>query len=120
MLEEIGRRPTTADSAGAQSGSVPHPDNREGYAWAAAMGLGLTTLGRGRSASGLADMRIEQRLRQAQATLTAVRNRMAAPPLRTLHMPGLLPGGCRLTRDFCEGVFFHIQGRWARTTGWSG
>ena len=64
MMEEIGRRPTTTDSAGAQNGSVSHPDNREGYAWAAAMGLGLITLGRGRSAAGLADMRIEQRLRQ--------------------------------------------------------
>ncbi len=66
MMEEIGRRPTTTDSAGAQNGSVSHPDNREGYAWAAAMGLGLITLGRGRGAAGLADMRIEQRLRQAQ------------------------------------------------------
>lgn len=80
MMEEIGRRPTTTDSAGAQNGSVSHPDNREGYAWAAAMGLGLITLGRGRSAAGLADMRIEQRLRQAQTTLTAVHGMIAAPP----------------------------------------
>ena len=82
MMEEIGRRPTTTDSAGAQNGSVSHPDNREGYAWAAAMGLGLITLGRGRRAAGLADMRIQQRLRQAHATLPTVHGTIAAPPLR--------------------------------------
>ena len=65
MLEEIGRRPTSSDAASAtqQPGPGPGHENREGYAWAAAMGLGLITLGKGRAAAGLADMRIEQRLR---------------------------------------------------------
>ena len=97
MMEEIGRRPTTTDSAGAQNGSVSHPDNREGYAWAAAMGLGLITLGRGRSAIGLADMRIEQRLRQAHITLPLVYGTIAAPPQRTSPVPCLLPGCCGMT-----------------------
>lgn len=66
MIEEIGRRPTSLDTTCATQnpqGSAHHPENRESYAWSAAMGLGLITLGKGRNASGLSDMRIEQRLR---------------------------------------------------------
>ena len=36
---------------------------REGYALAAGLALGLITLGRGRSAAGLADLQLEERLR---------------------------------------------------------
>ena len=71
-MEEIGRRPTSIDTTCAGTnpqGSAHHPENREGYAWSAALGLGLITLGKGRSASGLADMRIEQRLRHAHLAL---------------------------------------------------
>ena len=68
MIEEIGRRPTSVDMTCATQnpqGSAHHPENREGYAWSAAIALGLITLGKGRNASGLTDMRIEQRLRCA-------------------------------------------------------
>jgi anaphase-promoting complex subunit 1 len=39
------------------------PRGREGYALAAGLALGLVTLGRGRAAVGLADLRIPERLR---------------------------------------------------------
>ncbi|KAK9819157.1 hypothetical protein WJX81_007920 [Elliptochloris bilobata] len=79
MIEEIGRRPggdgsgggsgdggdggaqrNNADAAGA-SGAVAQ--DREGYALAAGLALGLITLGRGHDAAGLADMHIVDRLR---------------------------------------------------------
>jgi hypothetical protein len=72
MMEEIGRRPTSIDTTCASTnpqGSAHHPEDREGYAWSAALGLGLITLGKGRRANGLADMRIEQRLRHAPLSL---------------------------------------------------
>ena len=37
--------------------------DREGYALAAGLALGLIALGRGRGAAGLADLRLEDRLR---------------------------------------------------------
>jgi anaphase-promoting complex subunit 1 len=37
--------------------------DREAYALAAGLALGLITLGRGRGAAGLADLQIEDRLR---------------------------------------------------------
>ena len=37
--------------------------DREGYALAAGLALGLITLGRGRSAVGLADLHVEDKLR---------------------------------------------------------
>ena len=76
MIEEIGRRPTSLDTTSATQspqGSAHHPENREGYAWSAAIGLGLITLGKGRAASGLADMRIEQRLRCAPCDNSAAK-----------------------------------------------
>ena len=51
LLEEIGRRP----------GSEVIRD-REGYSLAAGLALGLVTLGKGSSALGLADLRLEDRL----------------------------------------------------------
>ena len=68
MMDEIGRRPTSVDMTCATQnpqGTAHHPENRESYAWSAAMALGLITLGKGRNAGGLTDMRIEQRLRCA-------------------------------------------------------
>ena len=80
MIEEIGRRPgnaggtvagdggdagvqrNNADVAGA-SGAVAQ--DREGYALAAGLALGLITLGRGHEAAGLADLHIVDRLRCA-------------------------------------------------------
>lgn len=58
MLEEIGRRPCSSES-----GSGVGAQEREGYALAAGLALGLITLGRGRQALGLSDLRIEERLR---------------------------------------------------------
>ncbi|KAL2629518.1 hypothetical protein R1flu_014204 [Riccia fluitans] len=52
LLAEIGRKP------GGDS-----PLDREGYALAAGLALGLVTLGRGNDAWGLSDLRIEDRLR---------------------------------------------------------
>ena len=74
MIEEIGRRPTSIDMTCATQnpqGSAHHPENREGYAFSAAIGLGLITLGKGRNAGGLTDMRIEQRLRYMYLKVTA-------------------------------------------------
>ncbi|GAB4821235.1 hypothetical protein N2152v2_008281 [Parachlorella kessleri] len=69
MLEEIGRRPGAASKqtpAEATPGVDLHQGvshDREGYALAAGMALGLITLGRGRKALGLADLHLEERLR---------------------------------------------------------
>ena len=60
MLEEIGRRPGSSEG-----GSGIGAQEREGYALAAGLALGLITLGRGRQALGLSDLRIEDRLRCA-------------------------------------------------------
>ncbi|EFN54660.1 hypothetical protein CHLNCDRAFT_9822, partial [Chlorella variabilis] len=54
MLEEIGRRPGAA---------CTRCRDREGYALAAGLALGLITLGRGRAAVGLADLHLEDKLR---------------------------------------------------------
>ncbi|PSC69420.1 anaphase-promoting complex subunit 1 isoform X2 isoform B [Micractinium conductrix] len=69
MLEEIGRRPGAA--AQGEDGGQPHgaglhkgvTQDREGYALAAGLALGLITLGRGRAAVGLADLHLEEKLR---------------------------------------------------------
>ncbi len=83
MIEEIGRRPggvsggggeagdsaaqrNNADPAGA-SGAVAQ--DREGYALAAGLALGLITLGRGHDAAGIADLHIVDRLRCARLNL---------------------------------------------------
>ncbi len=64
LLDEIGRRPGgLGDSGGI--GSVAWAQERDGYALAAGLALGLVTLGSGRRALGLADLRIEDRLRSA-------------------------------------------------------
>ncbi|XP_024523349.1 anaphase-promoting complex subunit 1 isoform X2 [Selaginella moellendorffii] len=52
LLAEIGRKPGSDSSL-----------DREGYALAAGVALGLVTLGRGKDAWGLADLQIEDRLR---------------------------------------------------------
>lgn len=69
MLEEIGRRPTseydhkTPSFQGiSDSGNTISADS-EGYALSAGLALGLICLGHGRNAAGLADMRIEDRLK---------------------------------------------------------
>lgn len=68
MLEEIGRKPGSAGAtksaaaATTTSGSTIAAD-RESYALSAGLALGLICLGQGRNAVGLADMRIEERLR---------------------------------------------------------
>jgi anaphase-promoting complex subunit 1 len=64
LLDEIGRRPGGSGDAGGIR-SVAWAQEREGYALAAGLALGLVTLGSGRSALGLADLRIEDRLRSA-------------------------------------------------------
>ncbi|CAD7696275.1 unnamed protein product [Ostreobium quekettii] len=65
LLEEIGRRPgrsTTVDIGyGNSNGGVTQ--DREGYALAAGLALGLVNLGNGGQACGLEDLRIEECLR---------------------------------------------------------
>ncbi len=66
MLEEIGRRPGAAngeEGPGVNGGAVTQ--DREGYALAAGLALGLVTLGRGQNAPGLSDIQIADRLRSA-------------------------------------------------------
>ncbi|KAI3425098.1 hypothetical protein D9Q98_008476 [Chlorella vulgaris] len=75
MLDEIGRRPGSAakgaeeqqqQQQGSNSGTGLHKgvtQDREGYALAAGLALGLITLGRGRAAVGLADLHLEDKLR---------------------------------------------------------
>ncbi len=45
----------------AQGAAVPH--DREGYALAAGLALGLVTLGHGKHAFGLTDLGLEEKLR---------------------------------------------------------
>ena len=60
-LAEIGRDPA---GGGANAESDAHASGgREGYALAAGFALGLTALGRGADAVGLADLRVVERLR---------------------------------------------------------
>jgi anaphase-promoting complex subunit 1 len=56
LLGEIGRRASDSISV-----------DREGYSLAAGIALGFVTLGRGNTASGLADLHIEDRLRRFMA-----------------------------------------------------
>jgi hypothetical protein len=76
MLEEIGKRPGAADAAAAANGGTREggsaPEEREGYALAAGLAIGLITLGKGRSATGLSDLRIEDRLRCAFTELNRI------------------------------------------------
>lgn len=65
-MEEIGRRP--GGGGGGEFGSTSTQgsavsQDREGYALAAGLALGLITLGKGRLAVGLSDLHIEERLR---------------------------------------------------------
>ena len=65
-LAEIGRDPSGSHSGGSSSngeGGAHAFGGREGYALAAGFALGLTALGRGADAVGLADLRVVQRLR---------------------------------------------------------
>lgn len=76
MLEEIGKRPGATEAAAAANGGTKEggtfPEDRESYALAAGLAIGLITLGKGRSTTGLSDMRIEERLRcVSQSTLVA-------------------------------------------------
>lgn len=66
MMEEIGRRP--GGGGGGEYGNTSTQgsavsQDREGYALAAGLALGLITLGQGRAAVGLSDLHIEDRLR---------------------------------------------------------
>ena len=66
MMEEIGRRP--GGGGGGEFGNTSTQgsavsQDREGYALAAGLALGLITLGQGRAAVGLSDLHIEDRLR---------------------------------------------------------
>lgn len=90
MLEEIGRRPGNAGSQKASAATVSSSGttisaDREGYALSAGLALGLICLGHGRDAVGLADMKIEERLRSAAAaklgTAQGSRQPVAAPRL---------------------------------------
>lgn len=66
MLGEIGRRPGSGvpkDGAAAAAAGGSVSQDREGYALAAGLALGLITLGKGRNTAGLADLNIEGRLR---------------------------------------------------------
>lgn len=69
MMEEIARRPGGGGgegSVGATHGAAVSQD-RESYALAAGLALGLITLGRGRSHVGISDLQLEARLRCALA-----------------------------------------------------
>jgi hypothetical protein len=59
--------------------------DREGYALAAGMALGLVALGKGREALGMADLRLEHRLRYAKFATTKCSRRV--PPLCPLQSP---------------------------------
>ncbi len=66
MLKEIGRRPGSlegGDLAGGMKEGGPVSEDREGYALAAGLALGLVSLGKGRTAIGLSDLQVEDRLR---------------------------------------------------------
>eukprot|EP00887_Chlorella_sp_A99_P005912 scaffold29.g5912.t1 len=66
LLEEIGRRPGAASKQEEAGGPDLHQgvtQEREGYALAAGAALGLVLLAKGRSAVGLADLKVEERLR---------------------------------------------------------
>ena len=73
MIDEIGRRPgggshesgTYGRGAGTRrvDSAVPVGFNREGYALAAGMALGLITLGQGRNLAALQDLNLPDRLR---------------------------------------------------------
>ena len=66
MMEEIGRRP--GGGGGGEFGSTSTQgsavsQDREAYALAAGLALGLISLGKGHAAVSLSDLRIEERLR---------------------------------------------------------
>lgn len=64
MLEEIRRRPGTGGGEeGVSSSGGAVAQDREGYALAAGLALGLVTLGRGQEAPGLADIQMADRLK---------------------------------------------------------
>ncbi|KAK9834947.1 hypothetical protein WJX84_010452 [Apatococcus fuscideae] len=64
LLEEIRRRPGTGGGEeGVSSSGGAVAQDREGYALAAGLALGLVTLGRGQDAPGLADIRMADSLR---------------------------------------------------------
>lgn len=66
MLNEIGRRPGSlegGDLTGGLKEGAPYSEDREGYALAAGFALGLVSLGKGRTAIGLSDLHVEDRLR---------------------------------------------------------
>lgn len=64
MLEEIRRRPGTGGGEeGVSSSGGAVAQDREGYALAAGLALGLVTLGRGQNAPGLTDIQMADRLR---------------------------------------------------------
>ena len=64
MLEEIRRRPGTGGGEeGVSSSGGAVAQDREGYALAAGLALGLVTLGRGQDAPGLADIQLADRLK---------------------------------------------------------
>jgi hypothetical protein len=75
MLEEIGKRPGASNDAkpptsqGVASSGTTIAADREGYALSAGLALGLICLGHGSNAVGLADMHIEDRLRQPSPEL---------------------------------------------------
>ncbi len=72
LVDEIGRR-VAGDAGGAGAGgaavAAPFSAHREGYALAAGAALGLVVLGSGRSAPGVADLRLEDRLRCVRAPI---------------------------------------------------
>ena len=65
MVEEIGRRASgePANNNTTATAVLPVSSHREGYALAAGAALGLVTLGSGRSAPGISDLQLEDRLR---------------------------------------------------------
>lgn len=64
MVEEIGRRASGEPANNTAATAVlPVSSHREGYALAAGAALGLVTLGSGRSAPGISDLQLEDRLR---------------------------------------------------------
>lgn len=66
MLEEMARRPgPTSQENDRLHDGVSH--DREGYALAAGIGLGLITLGKGSKSVGLSDLNIEERVKKLMA-----------------------------------------------------
>ena len=67
--------------------------DREGYALAAGLALGLTCLGKGRTAVGLSDLHLEDRLRSGFPTSNS----------KALHLKDAVKHILTWSRELCHG-----------------